>query len=188
VLVTLGWVGTFTYAFTFGVIFPFFPLYATDTGVALGLIGGLLAVQSVFNAVARIPMGYLSDRTGRRVPFIVTGLLVMSAGTVACVSTDGLVTLFVIFAALGFSNGTINMAISTSLAEATPPGTRGMAMGGQSTARFAGFAASPLLVGALIPTLGYMYSFSAAALVSVVGAIAYIVLARKAVEPLAGRS
>jgi len=187
VLVMLGWLGTFTYAFTFGVVFPFFPLYADNAGIALGLIGVLLAVQSVFNAVARIPMAYLSDRTGRRVPFIVSGLVILSAGTALCVATDSFVALLVVFAALGLANGTVNMAIATSLAESTPPGTRGVAMGGQSTARFAGFAASPLMAGALIPAVGYMSAFSVAAMVSVLGAVAYVVFARRAVEPRAGR-
>lgn len=178
-MVTLGWMGTFAYAFAFGVIQPFFPLYATNASMDLGSIGALFAVQSLFNALARVPIGHLSDRLGRRIPFIVSGMFSLSLGIVACVSTSSFALQLVIFAAIGLASGTTNMAIIASLAESMPPGTRGIAMGGRSTALFTGFACSPLLAGAILTAVGYMTAFTAAAVVCTVGAITYLTMGRK---------
>ena len=106
-------------------------------------------------------------------------MLFLSIGTAACVATTDFVQLIIIFAVIGFASGTSGMAISTMIAESSPPGTRGMAMGGQSAARYGGRAVSPLMVGAILPASGYFASFAIAAVVCGTGLLSFLALLKK---------
>lgn len=164
------WLSTFCVTFTWGVPLSFFPLYAQDVGHSAGSIGAFFAIQACCNALARVPVGRLSDRLGIRLPFIVAGMLGFALGTVLLVSTRRWGLLALTSALAGLSQGVGMVAMGAALGEATTPANRGLAMGGLGTAIYSGFALSSSGLGHLIALFGYRPGFTVAAAVSAAGA------------------
>ncbi|MBQ35253.1 MAG: MFS transporter, partial [Gemmatimonadaceae bacterium] len=54
---------------------PTFPVYAEGLGASLTMVGLIIASYGFVQFALRIPIGYLSDRRGARLPFILIGLL-----------------------------------------------------------------------------------------------------------------
>lgn len=63
-------------AWTF--IFSFIPVYLREKGFSIGMIGTLSAVSSLVGAIFQIFIGYLSDKIGKRKPFIIIGLSILA--------------------------------------------------------------------------------------------------------------
>src|SRR5690606_37730965 len=61
---------------------PILSPYAEHVGASMTLVGLIVSSYGFSQLVLRIPVGILSDRLGRRKPFIVTGFLV-AAGAAA---------------------------------------------------------------------------------------------------------
>ena len=64
------------------VYMPTFPVYAESLGASLTVVGLIIASYGFVQFALRIPVGYLSDRRGSRLPFIVIGLLANAVGAV----------------------------------------------------------------------------------------------------------
>ncbi len=181
-IVVACWAAVFCIAFAFGTFQPFFPLYARDIGLSVFAIGMIFTTQSLFNALARIPAGYITDRVGKRSPFILAGMLVF-AFTVALVPLfNSLEPLLVIAALIGLTMGITTTAITASLAEHAGGAARGLAMGGFSTALYGGFAISSALSGAVISASNYAYGFTFASLICVFGAAIFYSLAKEGIR------
>jgi MFS family permease len=61
---------------------PAFPVYADSRGASLAVVGVIIASYGFIQFLLRIPVGYLSDRHGSRLIFIVIGLLANALGSV----------------------------------------------------------------------------------------------------------
>ena len=59
--------------FSHGMAGPFVPYYATRLGATTADLGWLQAFSNLFPNVLQMPWAWLSDRVGRRVPFLVLG-------------------------------------------------------------------------------------------------------------------
>lgn len=172
------WLAVFSIAFSFGAFMPFFPLYAQGVELTAASIGLLFTIQSLLNALGRMPSGYLSDMVGRRGPFIVGGMLVFAVLTAALTLSADLYVLTVMVSLLGLSMGVATMALSTSLSESVRRLNRGMAMGGFGTAMYGGFAVSATVTGWLISVKGYGLGFLAAGIICAMGAVTFHILHR----------
>jgi len=62
-------------AWTF--VFSFIPVYLKDKGFSVGMIGILSAISSLVGAIFQVLIGYLSDKIGKRKPFIILGLSIL---------------------------------------------------------------------------------------------------------------
>src|SRR2546427_7305700 len=62
-----------------GLSAPFVPYYATRLGATTADLGWLQAFNNLFPNLLQLPWGRLSDRVGRRVPFIVVGSIVSAS-------------------------------------------------------------------------------------------------------------
>ncbi len=62
------------------VYIPTLAVFAGSIGASLSVIGFIVAAYGFVQFVLRIPVGYLSDRTGKRVPFIIGGLAANAIG------------------------------------------------------------------------------------------------------------
>jgi MFS family permease len=69
----LYWASLFAYV-------PTLPAYAATLTPDLALIGTILSMYGLWQALARLPMGIASDSVGRRKPFIILGLLMCAGG------------------------------------------------------------------------------------------------------------
>jgi MFS family permease len=127
------------------------------------LVGLLISLYGLANAALQPFMGALSDRAGRRKPFIVGGLILMGASTLAFVLANRFAELLIIRALQGVG---VALTVPASLAlmtAATEKRTRGGSMGIYTTMRMVGFAVGPLLGGALHDRFGFSATFFAGA-------------------------
>ncbi|HKK27235.1 MAG TPA: MFS transporter [Gemmatimonadota bacterium] len=123
------------------------------------LVGLLIAAFGLVNTAAQPLAGTLSDRTGRRKAFIVWGLVIMGAATLAFIPATRYRDLLLIRALQGIGFAcTIpaSMAIMTAVTERA---TRGGSMGVFTTFRMIGFAIGPLLGGLVLVHLGFEAAF-----------------------------
>jgi MFS family permease len=166
-----GWLVSVGGLTTQGVVFTFFPLLAHERGLAPAAIGLVFLVLGLANTLARFPAGWLVDRTGRCTPYAVGGVMVASVVTAFLPSTTGHVALLALAAIFGAVSGTAGVATGVALAGAAPPASRGVVMGGYSTALYLGLALGSFALGPVITRHGYSAGFSAGGAAGAVGAL-----------------
>lgn len=163
-----AWLATLGSCFAFGMYSTFLPLLAVENGMNPGEIGLIFATQALFNALSRIPFGWLSDRVAKRSHLVVVGLV----GITVAIASFGMVsgmTAFVISAAgLGISMGVAYTAIGALIPEVAQADSRGLAMGGYNSCIYLGMMLSSLGMGALVEDLGFRNCFFIVALINLV--------------------
>jgi predicted MFS family arabinose efflux permease len=166
-----GWIVSVGGLTTQGVVFTFFPLLAYERGLPLATIGLVFLVLGLANTLARFPAGWLVDRTGYCTPYVVGGVLVASIMTALLPGAPGLVAPLALAAIFGAVSGTAGVATGVALAAAAPPASRGIVMGGYSTALYLGLALGSFALGPVITRHGYSAGFSAGGTAGAVGAL-----------------
>lgn len=165
----------FASRFSFGLghqaIYGYLLFVLTDhLGVAAGRAAGLLGVIVVIGAagviVAGVVVALLSDRIGRRVPFLAAAAAGSAGATLLLLLVSEVWVMFVVAAALGIGLG-VSLVAGTALASETLPGGPAGAGRGLGIYSFGGNVAQalgPLLAAAAITWLGgYPALFAAAA-------------------------
>ncbi|MFV8835789.1 MFS transporter [Aquisalimonas sp.] len=105
---------------------PVFAVYGTDLqGATPALIGLAIGVYGLTQACLQIPMGFASDRLGRR-PIILGGLLLFAVGSVVAALSDHIVGVIIGRALQG--GGAIAAAVMALAADLTAPKQRTMMM------------------------------------------------------------
>jgi MFS family permease len=166
-----GWIVATSGLLTQGVVFTFFPLLGTSRGLTPGAIGLVFLVLGVANTAARIPAGWLVDRSKRSAPYAVGGVLLASVATAILPHVGDQPMLLVLVAVFGALSGMAGVAIGVALAAATTPATRGLVMGGYSTSLYLGLALGSFALGPVITRYGYHVGFAAGAAAGVVGTL-----------------
>jgi MFS family permease len=167
-----GWLVSVTGLFIQGVLFTFFPLLAVDRGLTPGAIGLVFLVLGLANTLARFPAGWLMDRGARLDRYAIGGVIVGSVITILIPHVTDWTALLTLVGIFGAASGIAFVAISTALAGAATPTTRGLVMGGYSTSLYLGLALGSLALGPVITRHGYVVGFAAGGLAGVVGALA----------------
>ena len=127
-----------------------------QVGLVISLYGFLFAFAQPF-------AGALTDRVGRRKPFILTGLALMTLATLGFMFAHRYVWIVVLRCLQGLGVAMIIPSVLALISAVTEKRTRGNAMGVYSTLRMIGFATGPLLAGALQVYFGYDAAFMAGA-------------------------
>jgi len=166
-----GWLIGFAGLVIQGVFFTFFPLLANERGHSAAAIGFVFLVLGLGNIGARFPAGWLVDRTGRYARFAVGGLVIASLLTMAVPHLRSAPTFLAAIAVLGAVNGLAGVACGVGLAAASTPSTRGLVMGGYSTALYLGLAIGSFAFGPVITHHGYTVAFALGGTVGIVGAL-----------------
>jgi len=166
-----GWIVSVGGLTTQGVVFMFFPLLAHERGLRPAAIGLVFLILGLANTLARFPAGWLVDRTARCTPYAVSGVLIASAVTALLPSASGQLVLLTLVAIFGAVSGTAGVATGVALAGAAPPASRGVVMGGYSTALYLGLALGSFALGPVITRHGYSAGFSAGGAAGAVGAL-----------------
>lgn len=123
------------------------------------LVGALISLYGLVNALFQPITGALTDRAGRRKPFILLGLILMAGGTLAFLFAERYIDLVFIRILQGLG---VALTIPASLAlmtTSTVKQTRGGSMGVYSTMRVLGFGIGPLLSGFLFGFYGFTAVF-----------------------------
>ncbi|MDF9745621.1 MFS transporter [Natrinema salsiterrestre] len=134
------------------------PLYVTSgvvSGTAFGLgesmiIGLILSLFGFLNSSVQPFTGRLSDRVGKRKPFILIGLAGLATTNIAYVFAETYVSLLVIRGLQGVSVAFIIPASIALVNELATTGDRGGNMGVYNTFRLIGFGAGPVVAGAVV--------------------------------------
>ena len=128
-----------------------------QVGIVISLYGFLFALGQPFAGVA-------SDRAGRRKPFILLGLLLMTGATLGFMFAHRYIWIVVLRCLQGLGVALIIPSVLALISGVTVKRTRGNAMGVYSTFRMIGFATGPLLAGFLHVHLGFNATFIVGAL------------------------
>lgn len=178
--VVAGWVATLAGLGTWGAIVTFFPLMARDRGLGPSAIGLVLGAQAFVNTLIRVPAGWALDRTRARRGYVLGGMLVGAGLTAAFPLAHEVSGFLLLAAAHGIALGVAFVALGAALSEATTPATRGAAMGGYSTAIYAGFGAAAFALGPIVGAWGYGVGFALAGFCAAATAVGAAVLWRQA--------
>lgn len=154
-----SWAATFGSCFIAGTFFSFLPLHADNRGLDVKQIGIVFLVQSVTNAVSRIPFGAFSDRVGQRKYQALVGILLVTAS----IAGFGPARTYLHFLLAGFGLG-MSMAVAFTsigalIAETVESRFRGLAMGGYNTCLYFGLMAGSIGMGPVIEAIGFSRGF-----------------------------
>jgi len=122
-------------------------------------VGILISLFGLVNSVLQPFVGALSDRSGRRKPFIQGGLVMMGVSTLAFVLAGRFTDLLALRSLQGLGVALTVPASLALMSTATQKRTRGGSMGIYSTMRMLGFAIGPLLGGLLYDHFGFDAAF-----------------------------
>jgi MFS family permease len=95
----LYWASLYLYA-------PTLPTYVQSKSHSLALVGIVLSMYGLWQAIIRLPLGITADWLGRRKPFIVSGLVLAGLGAWIMGTADGVAGLAVGRAITGLAAGT----------------------------------------------------------------------------------
>jgi MFS family permease len=154
----------------FGALLPVLPLYFTEQGVDLALLGLVIAAWPAARLVGEPLFGYLADRTAR-VPLMVIGLIATGIFSFLPLVFTGPLAFVLLRAGSGLATAAYDPAARGYLTDATPPDRRGEAFGLYGAVQMGG-----LLLGPAIGALGALY-FGGISFVFVFGAVAAFVAA-----------
>jgi MFS family permease len=155
------------------------PLFPFPESVRVGI---LIFVFGMVNFLLQPLTGALSDRIGRRKPFIEIGLLVMSAATLSYVFANRFIDLLLIRCLQGAG---LALTVPPSLAlitATTERENRGSAMGVFTTMRMLGLTVGPLLGGFLFDRYGFNSAFYTGSGCIACGAVLVQVLIREKLQ------
>jgi predicted MFS family arabinose efflux permease len=181
-IVWAGWIVSGCGLVTQGVVYTFFPLLAAERGLGPGMIGVVFLVLGLANTAARIPAGWLVDRTRHPAVYAIGGVVIASVATALLPRAEGQAAVLAIAAVFGAVSGTAGVAIGVTLTHAAPATLRGVVMGGYSMSLYLGLALGSVALGPVIARHGYDAGFSLGAATGVLGALvaaAFWALARR---------
>lgn len=159
----------------------FLPIYVEGLGGGTSIVGLIFTMHAIVIIAARLPISKFADKTGRRESIIISGLIVSSifmfiSNLVPSIEYIFGISLFFIFFVT--SGSIITWVI---VAENATPDSKGVVMGANNTALYAGQGTGSAVTGFIIQYFGFSIGFSsiAAILVSVGVLFAIVSLKRK---------
>jgi MFS transporter, DHA1 family, solute carrier family 18 (vesicular amine transporter), member 1/2 len=167
-LVTLA---TFADLVAYSVCVPVLPDFARRLGASPAQIGLMFGSFGATLLAVSVPMGAVSDRTGRRLP-LVLGMLALAGSTLMFAYADSLPTLFAARMIQGAADGVTWVVGFALIADCYGPEDRGRVMGYVMSGTSFGIMVGPSIGGWLYEAGGIALPFqfvSALALVAAVG-------------------
>lgn len=156
----------------FGALLPVMPLYFTEHGVDIALLGVVIAAWPAARLVTEPLFGSLADRTAR-VPLMVLGLVIAGASVGAMAIFTAPVAFVVLRALSGLGTAMYDPAARGYLTDAAPEGRRGEVFGLYNAAQMGGILLGPAIGGlgtALVG--GYVFVLVLSAVTTFAAAIA----------------
>jgi DHA1 family multidrug resistance protein-like MFS transporter len=128
----------------FGALLPVLPLYFTDQGLDLSVLGIVIAAWPAARLIGEPIFGWLADRTAR-VPLMVVGLIATGLFCILPLAVTGPLAFVVLRAAAGLSTALYDPAARGYLTDATPPERRGEAFGLYGAVQMGGLLFGPAI-------------------------------------------
>ncbi len=152
------------------------PMIGDEFSLSNTQLGGVVSIFAIFYMLGQVPGGMLADRFGPR-PLLIVALILWSVFTALTGFAWGLVSLMVMRAMFGLSQGLFPAASFKALAERTRPKTRATAMGFMIGANNLGPGIAPLIIAPVLMAVGWRDAFCLVAIVgAVIGTVVWLVL------------
>jgi len=174
-------------AIGFSAFFSFVPLYAQRI---VGLVpqfkylfGYFASIMAITGVLFMVPLGHYEDRTERRMPYLVAGLIGAAASlSIVFFFPPSVVSFIAAAVAYGLSIGAVRVSQLVILAEASHPSNRAAIMGTNHALEHVGYGLAAFLIGALIALPrglgGFLNSFRILSLILIVAGVAFLIYAR----------
>ena len=156
-----------------------------ELGVSLVQISLLASIPRLLNVVTNIPSGILADR--RPTLVLTLSFVVTAIGALLIPMSWDFTPILIGFTLLSLGS-TLYHPPSMKMASEFDADKLSFAMGIHNVGANLGFAAGPLLVGALMPTLGWRVSFFVWAPLTFIMAVASFFYGRKTLPPSEGQA
>jgi len=128
----------------FGALMPILPLYFTQEGVDLALLGVVIAAWPAARLIGEPIFGWLADRTAR-IPLMVIGLVATALLSFLPLVFTGSLAFIVLRAGAGLATALYDPAARGFLTDQTPPSRRGEAFGLYGAAQMGGLLLGPAI-------------------------------------------
>jgi MFS family permease len=157
-------------------VYAFLPLHATAGG--LGRVAWFFPLMSGCTILCRLVLRRASDRYGRT-RVLIPALIAIAAGNAVLAAAPTVVSLVVAAALLGCGNSMLYPTLVALVVDRTPERERGLAIGTLSGAWDVGVAVGSPLVALLVQSRGYAAGFLAAATMTVLGLLTFVLTERR---------
>jgi len=172
-------------AIGFSAFFSFVPLYAHTLQTVVpafalfyGYFGSIMAVTGV---LFMVPFGHYEDRSKRRMPYLVAGLIGCAASLALVFFTATLPTFLIAAVAFGLSVGMVRVSQLVILAEASNTSNRAAIMGTNHALEHVGYGMAAVLVGALVAVFkSFSSAFQFLSFILIIAGLAFLLYARYA--------
>ena len=154
-------------AFSNGLLIPTLPLFASGLHASLGVVGVVLAAESLGTLVGDVPAGALLGRFGDK-PVMLFGLGLVVAAVLALVAARTVAAVIALRLLSGFGLALWNLSRHAFLAQATKSGGRGQAISTFGGVGRAGALLGPAVGGLVASLLGLRAPFVVYAVVALV--------------------
>jgi MFS family permease len=174
-------------AIGFSAFFSFVPLYARTLEAVVPqfryLFGYFASIMAITGVLFMVPLGHYEDRTERRMPYLVAGLIGAACSlSIVFFFPPSLPSFLVAAVAYGLSIGAVRVSQLVILAEASHASNRAAIMGTNHALEHVGYGLAAFLIGALIALPGalggFVNAFRILSLILVVAGLAFLVYAR----------
>ena len=182
-LVTLA---TFADLVAYSICVPVLPDFARRLGASSAEIGLMFASFGVTLLLVSVPMGAISDRTGRKVP-LVTGMLALAGSTLLFARADSLPLLFAARMVQGAADGVTWVVGFALIADCYAAEDRGRVIGYVMSGTSLGIIVGPSIGGWLYDAGGVALPFQFVAALALVCAIGFMVIRPKTERTEAAR-
>jgi len=142
------YIAVFMSSLGLGILSPILPVYVDQFAASSTVLGIVFGAYSASRTLFMPPVGYLSDRMGRR-GFIITGLLLFTLVSPLYAVADGIVQLILVRFLQGMAAAMLMPVAMSYIGELAPEGKEGFLMGTFTSAFFAGLGFGPLIGGFL---------------------------------------
>ena len=183
VFVTLA---TFADIVAYSICVPVLPDFARRLGASPAQIGAMFASFGITLLAVSVPMGAISDRTGRRLP-LVTGMLTLAGSTMLFATAQSLPMLFAARMIQGAADGVTWVVGFALIADCYGPEDRGRVMGYVMSGTSFGIIVGPSIGGWLYQAGGVALPFEFVALLALVCAAGFAFLRPEARAERAAR-
>lgn len=171
VRVWAGWIAGVSGMAIQGVTFTFVPLLALEQGLTPASIGVIFLTLGLANTVSRAPAGWFMDRTAGATAYASGALVLASVVTAMIPHAGSFAGLVIVATVFGGLSGVGFVGVTAALATVATRSTRGLVMGGYSTALYLGLAIGAFAHGPIIAHAGYSVGFTIGGAVGAIGTL-----------------
>ncbi len=151
-------------------LFSLLFIYMLRRGIPDFMLGTLSSLNNLTQIVLMYPMGYLSDRIGRK-PLYLIGLILSAIVPIMLIYASNYILFSLIFIVIGISFFTLIAGVTPFLKDIAPSGREGEAMSFLNLSRGFGSIVGPIVVGLIVTLTNYETMYL---LLSLINLVAFI--------------